>query len=225
MTFFADTPVWWNVLSVICVTGSPIDCAARTPIASPGATIAVMKRLRISPITQARPLFERRSFPKQQRFAESFERSKMKKSMVALYCALTESGSLPLTTTRSSCSASMRRTTSTGLTSVGVPCARGKRICASHTRRAMFTGIGAFADIRFCGSRHWNMSRSSWRSALSVASSRASTSLDSAMFAPRSARIVSSVRSSPSRPLRPNNSFSTSSLYLWGRSGRRRESA
>ena len=31
-------PPVWNVLSVSCVPGSPIDCAAITPTASPGFT-------------------------------------------------------------------------------------------------------------------------------------------------------------------------------------------
>jgi hypothetical protein len=40
VTFLADTPAKWNVLSVICVVGSPIDCAATVPIISPGNAIA-----------------------------------------------------------------------------------------------------------------------------------------------------------------------------------------
>ena len=39
VTFLAEFPAWWNVLSVICVVGSPTDCAAITPTISPGATI------------------------------------------------------------------------------------------------------------------------------------------------------------------------------------------
>ncbi len=34
---FADTPAWWNVFSVICVAGSPMDCAASTPHISPAS--------------------------------------------------------------------------------------------------------------------------------------------------------------------------------------------
>merc|ERR1712157_715001 len=34
---FAPDPARWNVFSVICVDGSPIDCAAIHPTASPGA--------------------------------------------------------------------------------------------------------------------------------------------------------------------------------------------
>jgi hypothetical protein len=36
VTFLADTPAKWKVLSVICVAGWPIDCAACTPHISPG---------------------------------------------------------------------------------------------------------------------------------------------------------------------------------------------
>ena len=36
VTFLADTPAKWNVLSVICVVGSPMLCAATVPIISPG---------------------------------------------------------------------------------------------------------------------------------------------------------------------------------------------
>ena len=39
MVGFSETlpavPPWWKVLSVNCVPGSPIDCAAITPTASP----------------------------------------------------------------------------------------------------------------------------------------------------------------------------------------------
>ena len=39
VTFLALLPAWWNVLSVICIVGSPTDCAAMVPTISPGATI------------------------------------------------------------------------------------------------------------------------------------------------------------------------------------------
>ena len=38
VTFTPPPPAKWNVFSVICVDGSPIDCAAMTPTGSPGAT-------------------------------------------------------------------------------------------------------------------------------------------------------------------------------------------
>ena len=37
VTLPAPWPARWNVLSVICVDGSPTDCAAKAPTASPGA--------------------------------------------------------------------------------------------------------------------------------------------------------------------------------------------
>ena len=42
----AAVPPMWNVLSVSCVPGSPIDCAAMMPTASPMSTIAIVARLR-----------------------------------------------------------------------------------------------------------------------------------------------------------------------------------
>lgn len=37
VTLASPRPAMWKVLSVICVEGSPTDCAASTPTASPGA--------------------------------------------------------------------------------------------------------------------------------------------------------------------------------------------
>jgi len=37
--FIEATPAKWNVLSVICVPGSPIDCAPTAPTAVPGSTL------------------------------------------------------------------------------------------------------------------------------------------------------------------------------------------
>ena len=39
VTFLALFPALWNVFKVICVVGSPTDCAAMVPTISPGATI------------------------------------------------------------------------------------------------------------------------------------------------------------------------------------------
>ena len=36
----------WKVRSVSCVPGSPIDCAARMPTASPMSTMSMVARLR-----------------------------------------------------------------------------------------------------------------------------------------------------------------------------------
>src|SRR5262249_53252742 len=41
VTFISDTPAKWNVSSVICVPGSPMDSAATLPTASPGSTEAL----------------------------------------------------------------------------------------------------------------------------------------------------------------------------------------
>ena len=37
VTFIDATPAKWKVLSVICVPGSPIDCAPTAPTAEPGS--------------------------------------------------------------------------------------------------------------------------------------------------------------------------------------------
>jgi hypothetical protein len=42
----AAVPPMWKVRSVSCVPGSPIDCAARIPTASPGSTIPMVARFR-----------------------------------------------------------------------------------------------------------------------------------------------------------------------------------
>ena len=42
----AAAPPMWKVRSVSCVPGSPIDCAAMMPTASPMSTIAIVARLR-----------------------------------------------------------------------------------------------------------------------------------------------------------------------------------
>src|ERR1700742_53507 len=42
VTFLAEWPAKWKVFSVICVEGSPTDCAATTPTASPASTIDLM---------------------------------------------------------------------------------------------------------------------------------------------------------------------------------------
>ena len=39
VTFLAEFPAWWKVFKVICVVGSPTDCAAMVPTISPGATM------------------------------------------------------------------------------------------------------------------------------------------------------------------------------------------
>lgn len=36
VTFMDATPAKWNVLSVICVPGSPMDCAPTAPTVEPG---------------------------------------------------------------------------------------------------------------------------------------------------------------------------------------------
>ena len=44
--FMLATPAKWNVLSVICVPGSPMDCAPTAPTALPGSMAAARYLLR-----------------------------------------------------------------------------------------------------------------------------------------------------------------------------------
>ena len=52
VTFLAETPAKWKVFKVICVAGSPMDCAATVPMPSPGGASATLKRDSTSPMTQ-----------------------------------------------------------------------------------------------------------------------------------------------------------------------------
>mmetsp|Transcript_37049 Transcript_37049/g.110742 ORF Transcript_37049/g.110742 Transcript_37049/m.110742 type:complete len:287 (-) Transcript_37049:332-1192(-) len=62
--FIEATPAKWNVLSVICVPGSPIDCAPTAPTAVPGSTLlarylrmhARRKLSKTSPVSTSPPL-------------------------------------------------------------------------------------------------------------------------------------------------------------------------
>ena len=99
VTFFAETPAKWKVLSVICVAGSPMDCAATVPMPSPGGASAILNRDSTSPITQLNAAGDSlNSFIT--RFAESVDRTSAKKRMVEFFCASRDNPSLPGTTTR-----------------------------------------------------------------------------------------------------------------------------
>ena len=85
VTFFADTPAKWNVFSVICVAGSPIDWPATMPHTSPGFTCALRKRFSISAINQSNAFTVRRcSFISG--LVASMERAKIEKRSFALSC-------------------------------------------------------------------------------------------------------------------------------------------
>ena len=97
VTFFAETPAKWNVLSVICVVGSPIDCAATVPTTSPGCATAAQKRASTSPTSHSNASGDRRC-SRRTRLAASVDRSRQHVRSVALRCASAESGSSPSTT-------------------------------------------------------------------------------------------------------------------------------
>lgn len=48
------TPAKWKVFRVICVPGSPIDCAAMAPTADPGSTLALSYFSRQAPMNVIR---------------------------------------------------------------------------------------------------------------------------------------------------------------------------
>mmetsp|Transcript_44451 Transcript_44451/g.74152 ORF Transcript_44451/g.74152 Transcript_44451/m.74152 type:complete len:200 (-) Transcript_44451:3041-3640(-) len=142
VTFFADTPAKWNVLSVICVAGSPMDCAATVPIISPGLTCDCWNRSSISPVSQWNACGVRR-YSCSTRLEESVERSSEEKRRVAFFCASMESVSLPGTTTMFLQSRLTVSAISTGLSPVispGWPAA--KVFCAFQMRRLTLIGSG-----------------------------------------------------------------------------------
>ena len=99
MTFFAETPAKWKVLSVICVAGSPMLCAATVPMPSPGGASAILNRDSTSPMTQLNAAgLSLNSFIT--RLALSVDRTSAKNRMVEFLCASRLSASEPGTTTR-----------------------------------------------------------------------------------------------------------------------------
>ena len=141
VTFLADTPAKWNVFNVICVAGSPIDCAATVPIPSPGGASAILKRDSISPMTQSKPArVSLCSFST--RLAAKLARTCAKNSIVPFRCASMDKGSVPGTTMsfgKSSATLSMMCVT---LTSSSPESGRYRPycFCAFHKIRFMFTG-------------------------------------------------------------------------------------
>ena len=99
VTFFAETPAKWKVFSVICVAGSPMDCAATVPMPSPGGASATLNLDSTSPMTQLNAAGESLN-SLITLLALSVDRTSAKKRMVAFLCASTESASRPGTTTR-----------------------------------------------------------------------------------------------------------------------------
>ena len=98
VTFFAETPAKWNVFRVICVAGSPMDCAATVPMPSPGGASAILKRDSTSPMTQLNAAGESLN-SRITRFALSVERTSAKNRIVELRCASSDNASCPGTTT------------------------------------------------------------------------------------------------------------------------------
>ena len=99
VTFLAETPAKWKVFKVICVAGSPMDCAATVPMPSPGGASATLKRDSTSPMTQLNAAGDSLN-SLMTLLALSVERTSAKNRMVEFLCASMESASRPGTTTR-----------------------------------------------------------------------------------------------------------------------------
>mmetsp|Transcript_35160 Transcript_35160/g.76854 ORF Transcript_35160/g.76854 Transcript_35160/m.76854 type:complete len:204 (+) Transcript_35160:1351-1962(+) len=170
VTFFADTPAKWKVFSVICVAGSPIDCAATVPIISPGFTCDCWKRSSISPASQWNACGVRR-YSCRTRLEARVERRSAEKSSVAFFCASMDRGSLPATTRMFWLSRCTVSATSTGLRLVISPgCPAANVFCAFQMSRLRLMGSGHEASPVGITSLH----STSW-SAISVANSSSST--------------------------------------------------
>ena len=98
VTFFADTPAKWNVLRVICVAGSPMDCAATVPMPSPGGAIANLNLDSTSPMTQLNAAGDNLN-SRITRFADRVDRTSAKNKIVEFLCASKDNASRPGTTT------------------------------------------------------------------------------------------------------------------------------
>mmetsp|Transcript_17432 Transcript_17432/g.59214 ORF Transcript_17432/g.59214 Transcript_17432/m.59214 type:complete len:242 (-) Transcript_17432:24-749(-) len=177
VTFLALIPAWWKVLSVICVAGSPTDCAASTPHISPGCTMERWNSVATCSHTQCSASSVRRCLSTTARL-DSFCRTRAWNSSVAFCCASRERGSSPGTTTSlsvmSSCTIwSARR----GCRSVGRSSRTRNLRLAFQMRRSRLTGrysvLSEYVPRCRCTSRSSSRSRS--RRAFS-SSSRAASS-------------------------------------------------
>mmetsp|Transcript_12348 Transcript_12348/g.41147 ORF Transcript_12348/g.41147 Transcript_12348/m.41147 type:complete len:419 (+) Transcript_12348:1238-2494(+) len=186
VTFLAETPAKWNVFNVICVAGSPIDCAARTPHISPGCARAVANRDSISPTTQSKAAWLRRC-SKQQSLQARVDRIRMAKSMVAFSfsslplrgCAFAFSSSLsafteklaPVVTAKTSLAQSAvtpRSATRGSKVATLTRAPHSNCRCAAQMMRSRFTGSCADGSPSVSGSRQAKMVRRASRSRRSV---------------------------------------------------------
>ena len=135
----AETPAKWNVLSVICVAGSRMLCAAMVPIISPGWAMECVNRCRTSPISQSNASVVSRCFSVH-RLLLSTLRKLACRSSVAFFCASTLSASEPGTTMMFRHSSSTFSTTRRGSRPVGFRTSMPNLVLAFQISRFRFTG-------------------------------------------------------------------------------------
>mmetsp|Transcript_9021 Transcript_9021/g.28159 ORF Transcript_9021/g.28159 Transcript_9021/m.28159 type:complete len:310 (+) Transcript_9021:1145-2074(+) len=207
VTFFADTPAKWNVLSVICVAGSPMDCAASTPHISPACARAWTNRASTSPSNQSKAA--RVSLcSKTTLRAASCDRTKITNSCVAS----SRPSSRVVASAGSSSSAATTRWRHVRIVTQSFVTpdrtARGSRTASSSTSphlncfwadqisRSKFTGSWAKGSASRSGSRHAKMARNASRSSFKRASSASNKSSRSG-----SARHAAATSGSKGTPL------------------------
>mmetsp|Transcript_10070 Transcript_10070/g.31759 ORF Transcript_10070/g.31759 Transcript_10070/m.31759 type:complete len:372 (+) Transcript_10070:1070-2185(+) len=175
VTFLLLTPAKWNVLSVICVTHSPMLCAATMPHISPACARDSWNRVRTSPSSHSKASCDSR-YRRSTCLLASVLRSMIENSSVASCCASTLMGSAPGTTSSSACSRRTPSTTSPGPMSDGWLRSSRNCFCALRTSRPRLTGTCSCVP-----SSPWleaaMMTRRSSRSASSCSSSDSSSSI------------------------------------------------
>mmetsp|Transcript_13843 Transcript_13843/g.48238 ORF Transcript_13843/g.48238 Transcript_13843/m.48238 type:complete len:213 (-) Transcript_13843:3324-3962(-) len=184
VTFLADTPAKWNVLSVICVSCSPTDCAATMPHTSPPGASERWKRAATSATIHSNAALVSWNSV-MTRLEASVERRRMAKAMVALCCASSASAPSPEITGRS-CAMSfwMLSMTSRGCRSLGSAVERGCLDWPVLMRRIRFTGSGSVPVFTLPPPRSATLriSYSSSRSSCSCCSSRMSSTRTSSSW-------------------------------------------
>mmetsp|Transcript_11635 Transcript_11635/g.39760 ORF Transcript_11635/g.39760 Transcript_11635/m.39760 type:complete len:244 (-) Transcript_11635:2607-3338(-) len=118
-----------------------MDCAARAPHISPGWARCMANLCWISPRSHTSASRESRC-SRRSALEWSMARTRAKKLVVALVCAVSEMWSVPETTCSCSRSASTKSTTSAGWSEEGLRRSTSKRRRAFSRSRSMFTGMG-----------------------------------------------------------------------------------
>mmetsp|Transcript_44022 Transcript_44022/g.135880 ORF Transcript_44022/g.135880 Transcript_44022/m.135880 type:complete len:309 (+) Transcript_44022:922-1848(+) len=173
VTFLDEIPALWNVLRVICVAGSPHDCAAMGPIISPAGQSDCRYLRRISPSRNSKA-FSSSLYSLTTRFDDSEARRWMKKSVSAesmrdAQCTLLTAPPGARWCDAKNCLMSVcsLRTCSTTCTGFRRDCCDGRptsnAVCALPMRRPRLTGrqICSLAELISMKRREWSRSRMS----------------------------------------------------------------